>query len=233
MSQWNQLADIFGCSATEDAVPECAADNICIAWPSIIQGINNTFPDSAKLKALDFGCGGGMFANKLLHMGFEVTGYDNSKELIKKACINTPDEITITSSTTVVAHKGKYDLIVSIMVLPFIEDINSTISNIISHLNPNGLVIYAVFNPQFIQNNLNDNVFTGTGINNIFMELKEGIKIPAYIREESEYREIFNNLGCNEVYLDYPKFTDEFLHKYHMPFSTDFPEYLIQAFRMK
>lgn len=234
MNHWNQLTDIFGCNWNEDTIPECAADNICIAWPSIINGIEKAFNKPTRLKALDFGCGGGLFCRKLHEMGFDVTGYDESEELIIKAKNNTPKEVTITSSSTIASQNGKYDLITSLMVLQFIEDIDSTIRNILSLLKPNALIIYAVFNPKFIKENSGNNVFTGFTNNQTgHMELKKGVKIPVYNRTKSEYRNIFEKYGYEEVYLDLPAFTEEFLNKYKMPFSTNSPEYLIQGFKRK
>jgi len=235
MNHWNQLSDIFGCSWNEDTIPECAADNICIAWPSIINGIKKEFDGPiCRLNVLDFGCGGGLFCRKLHEMGFNVTGYDESEELIKKAKNNTPKEITITSSSTITSQNGKYDLLTSLMVLQFIEDIDSTINNIISLLKPNALIIYAVFHPKFIEENSENNVFTGFTNNQTgYMELKKGVRVPVYIRTESEYRNLFKKYGYEETYLDLPAFTEEFLNKYKMPFSTDYPEYLIQGFKRK
>lgn len=234
MNQWDQLTDIFGCKWNEDTIPECMADNICIAWPSIINCIKKVFDKSPRLNVLDFGCGGGLFCRKLYEMGFDVTGYDESEELIKTARVNTFEEVTITDSSTTVAQKGKYDLITSIMVFQFINDIDTTINNILSCLKPNGLIIYVVFNPEFIKENSNNNIFTGFTNNQTgYMEIKKGVKIPVFNRSESEYRHIFEKLGYDEVYIDLPAFTEEFLEKYKMPFSTKNSEYLIQAFRSK
>ncbi|PLX48621.1 MAG: hypothetical protein C0613_10590 [Desulfobulbaceae bacterium] len=231
MSQWNKLTDIFGCNTHGDVIPECAADNICIAWPSVIEGIKKQFPCQSGLNALDFGCGGGLFCKKLYKMGFNVTGYDNSEELAKKAQENTPTDVTISGSLTEIEQMGKYDLITSIMVFQFIDDISSTIDDIISLLKPGGMVIYAVFNPKFIRDNLNSDVFTKVPENGkVYMELKKGIKIPFNNRKDSDYRYIFEKKNYKEVYIDYPKFTEEFLKKYNMPFSTKYSEYLIQAF---
>ncbi|MCI5223324.1 MAG: methyltransferase domain-containing protein, partial [Candidatus Electrothrix sp. AR4] len=129
--------------------PECAVDNICIAWPSIINCMDKEISVFSGAKALDFGCGGGLFCRKLSQLGFEVTGYDESDELVKAAQLNTHNKIAITNSNATVAQNGKYDLISSIMVFPFVVEIRATISNLISVLKPNGLIAFAAFNPQF------------------------------------------------------------------------------------
>lgn len=233
-TQWNQLSDIFSCTCEDESIPECAADNICIAWPSIKKCIKNGFENRARPKVLDFGCGGGLFCKELYRMGFDVTGYDPSEELAKAAQFNTPPEVTVTDSATIAAQNGKYNIITSIMVLQFIDDIESTISNILSLLEPGGLVVYAVFNPSFIEANLIDSIFTGFDKSQMgYMELKKGVKIKCYSRTELEMRSVFDKFGYEEIYLDYPEFTEDFLRKYKLPFSIKHSEYLIQAFRKK
>ena len=175
-----------------------------------------------------------MFCRKLHEMGFAVTGYDQSEELVAAARVNTPEGVTVTNSAALAAQRGKYDLITSVMVLQFIDDIEATIEKIISLLKPNGLIVYAVFNPGFIEENSNNTVFTGFANSRTgYMELKKGVKIPVCSRTDTEYRDIFERFGYKEIYLDFPAFTAEFLEKYKMPFSTQNPEYLIQAFRRK
>ncbi len=234
MNQWNQLTEIFGCKREDGSIPECVADNICIAWPSIIKCIENVCDKSEFCNALDFGCGGGLFCRKLHQIGYIVTGYDEPEELIKKAQMNTPLGVTITNSSTVTAQNGQYDLITSIMVFQFIHDIESTINAIVSLAKPNALIVYAVFNPEFIENNLNGSTFTGLRDEKTrYMELKKGVKIPFYNRTSVEYGSLFEKFGYEEVYCDLPAFTDVFLTQYKMPFSTKHPEYLIQGFRKK
>jgi 2-polyprenyl-3-methyl-5-hydroxy-6-metoxy-1,4-benzoquinol methylase len=231
-NQWNQLTDIFGCKWEEDSIPECAADNICIAWPSIIECIEQKCDTLTNGNALDFGCGGGLFCQKLHQMGYCVTGYDESEELVEKAQINTPQGVTITNSSIVAAQKGPYALITSIMVFQFIRDIESTIKTIVSLAKPNALIVYAVFNPEFVENNLNGSTFTGLRDEKTrYMELKKGVVIPFYNRTSTEYGSLFAKFGYEEIYCDLPVFTDIFLSQYQMPFSTKYPEYLIQGFR--
>ena len=234
MNQWNQLKDVFGAAGGENEIPECAADNICIAWPSILKCIANEYPDFGNKSVLDFGCGGGLFCNKLSSIGFQVTGYDESDELIKKAALNTCTDIIVTDSKSVMSTNGKYEIITSIMVLQFIEDINSAIDSILSVLKPDGLIVFAVFNPKFVEDNLNGDVFTGfKNVQSGYMELQKGLKIPVFNRDDAEYRRMFGDRGLEEVYLDCPVFTKEFLREHEMPFVTKHSEYQIQGFRRK
>lgn len=242
MNQWNELADIFACDSSSDAIPEYAADNICIAWPSIIAGMEKAFADSdraQRLRVLDYGCGGGLFCRKLHTMGHVVAGYDNARELIKKARENVPAGVYVTDSDDVLKHHAVYDVIASVMVFQFIENIEQTIAGLLPTLKSDGLVIYAVFNPEFVYDNSAKNdagLFSpvsdqadGTACST--MALKQGIRIPFYIRTQDDYRALFARYGMQEVYLDYPAFSPEFLREYNMRCSTKQPEFLIQAFR--
>jgi hypothetical protein len=104
----------------------------------------------------------------------------------------------------------------------------------LSLLEPNGLFVYAVFNPEFIRDHVSKQVFSGFAENpSGCLELKPRVKVRCFNRAAAEYRYICENLRFEGVYLDYPDFTEEFLAKYKMPFSTQYSEYLIQAFRRK
>lgn len=232
MSQWNELIDIFGCAWNKDEVPECLADNICIAWPSMMSGIEKAFDGKRSLKALDFGCGGGLFCRKLSEMNFIVTGYDPSAELVEKAKSNVPEGAYITDSILDAEKRGKYDLIASSMVFPFIEDMESVVVDLLEMLKDDGFLIFAVFNPEFIEDNLSDSIFSGfIERRSGFMELEKGVTIPTYSRTSTEYQNLFEQHGYKEVYFDLPIPTQDFLSKYSMPFSTNKPEFIIQGFR--
>jgi len=234
MNQWDELVDTFGCSWKDETIPETAADNICVAWPSINKCIESYFPESLGRKALDFGCGGGLFCRELAQRGFAVTGFDTSTKLAESARRNNSNSISITTSETQMLNDGGYDLISSIMVLQFIEDIDTTISKLVSVLNKNGLLIFAVFNPKFIEDNSKSLAFNSfKDYRSGHMELKEGLKIPVHNRSHIEYKGLFKPFGLEEVYLDYPEFNQEFLSKYEMPFSTKFSEFQIQGFKRK
>ncbi|MCX5876138.1 MAG: class I SAM-dependent methyltransferase [Deltaproteobacteria bacterium] len=233
MNQWDTLTDIFGCRWDEAEIPACAADNICIAWPSMLSGVDRTFPEKASLSVLDFGCGGGLFCRCLHGLGHTVTGYDRSEELVKVAQGNVPPEVLVTSNRTVIEGAAKYDLITSIMVLPFIEDLHGVLGTLARLVKGNGVIIQAVFHPEFVMDNFKTNRLVtdfSSETNSGFLELEKGVKIPVHIRSESEYRQAYSRYGLAEIYRDSPPFSQEFLAKYQMPFSTRYPEYLIQAF---
>lgn len=233
MNQWDALADIFGCRWDDVEIPACAADNICIAWPSMLAGINRAFPEKSSLDVLDFGCGGGLFCRCLHGLGHTVTGYDRSAELVLAAQGNVPPEVLVTSAGTVIEGAAKYDLVTSIMVLPFIEDLHGVLCTLTGLVKGNGVIIQAVFHPDFVRDNFETNRLVtdfSSETNSGFLELKKGIKTPIHIRSAAEYRQAYARYGLTEIYQDSPPFSQEFLARYQMPFSTRYPEYLIQAF---
>ena len=70
-------------------------------------------------KALDFGCGTGRSSRFLHNLGFDVTGVDNSADMIKKATANSPEIkfIHLVKDLTEIADLEKYDLILLSFVL--------------------------------------------------------------------------------------------------------------------
>lgn len=234
-NQWNELVDIFGHTGNDDQIPETAADNILIAWPSIIKGIQQAWPDTHDLAALDYGCGGGLFCRRLHSMGFQVTGYDPSEALIKSAQGHVPPDIRISNDTRVFATDQQYALLTSIMVLQFIDNIEEVIASLCKTLDQNGILIYAVFNPAFVYDNMGeDQMFVPSNRQDVaYMELKPGVRIPFYIRSDEDYRSLFKKYGMQETYHDMPPFTAGFIEQYGVSFSTQHAEFLIQAFRFQ
>jgi 2-polyprenyl-3-methyl-5-hydroxy-6-metoxy-1,4-benzoquinol methylase len=176
MNPWDEMADIFGSPWDAAKIPECAADNILIAWPSMLSGIRKQFGRRTGLDILDFGCGGGHFCRQLHALGHGVTGYEQAEMLLQAARINVPREVKITASEAVLDPLGRYDLITAIMVIQFVLDIEPLLQRLLATVNPGGLLLYSVFNPRFTFHLAAEQVtFTGlqqksdTG----FMELKQ------------------------------------------------------------
>jgi len=242
MNQWDILSDFFDVRIKNGEIQGGAMDNILIAWPPIIKCIKKHYPDTKGLSALDFGCGVGEFCFKLHKLGFKVTGIDNSEKMIKKAKSYLPKDITlIHGKSDRIQTKEKYDLITSIQTLQFIEDIRKTISNFDKALKPKGLLIFAVFNPQFVLNCIKENVLlvdfdSETNPKKGFFCLGDKIRIPTYIRTASEYISMLKEKSFKKILETYPPFTKSFLKKYPLKVPPDKlapskdPEYMILGF---
>lgn len=188
------------------------------------------------LKALDFGCGTGLFCKKLYELGFDVTGIDKSDEMIKKARSYLPPEIRLTIGDEHTLAGQTYDVITSIMVFPFIQDIEYAVTQFTDALSDQGVIVFAVFNPQYIVDVLNVvPVFRDFDSNEHptkgFLAFAANDRIPVYIRTAKEYDALFAKKGLKKVYEAYPPFTQEFLATYPFEWPTRNPEFLILGYQ--
>ena len=126
VKSWNRLSDEFD-TYKENIFPG-AADNIYTLWPIFLPYIKKNIKGSS-LRALDFGCGTGMFCSELKTAGFNTCGLDISPKMISIAKYHLGKEINFSAGDYKSALKlskksGKFDLITAIMVLQFVSDIN-------------------------------------------------------------------------------------------------------------
>lgn len=70
------------------------------------------------------------FAKKLHDLGFDVIGYDSATAMVKAAIANVPKAVTISSEAAAFEQLGPYDVITSIMALPFVEPVRPTIEKL-------------------------------------------------------------------------------------------------------
>ena len=64
-------------------------------------------------KILEVGCGAGPLTKGLLEAGFEVTGVDNSREMLELACANVPNARFLRASAYEIDFRG-YDAVVAV-----------------------------------------------------------------------------------------------------------------------
>lgn len=242
-NQWNKLSEFFDIRMDGDSIQGGAMDNILIAWPPITRLINKHFKLIKGKKALDYGCGVGEFCYKLSKLGFEVTGIDSSKSMISKARKFLPESIRFIGSANLnIEASERFHLITSIQVFQFINNIENLIISLDSHINKNGLIIFAVFNIEFVKNCIEENILlvnfdsTQNPTKGTFT-LGDTIKIPVYIRTAEYYKELFKKYGYELLIEKYPKFTKSFLEKYPLYVSKDRiapskdPEFMILGFK--
>ena len=215
-----------------------AADNILVAWPSLLAQINKEFPNPKGIKALDFGCGTGAFCTKLDQMGFSVTGLDPSREMVRIGRDNSEKSIKyILGDKSKIPQRGKYGLIVSIMVMPFIEEIGNTIKTLSKHLKKNGLLLIADFNRNWVSACLKKNVsfadFDSKAVPKSGHMVIADIQIPVFIRTGADFDKIANNSGLAKIMEDFPPFTQSFIDSYPDSRPKDVPEYLILGYKKK
>lgn len=234
---WDTLSKItFNTQFEKGKIDPRVADNILIAWPSILKAIFQEFKTAKNIRVLDFGCGTGGFCNKLNQLGFEVIGIDPAVGMIDIARQHSSKGIKyVLGDQAKVATLGSFDIIVSIMTFPFICDIKDTLRVLTKSLKKNGLLTMAVFNPEWVKAclqtkisfadfNSNENPENGW---KIFGDLR----IPVYIRGVKEYDNISARHRLKKIYEDYPRFTQKFITKYPDNRPKQMPEYMILGYK--
>ncbi len=239
MNQWDALSQYFDTHKHTAEINPGAADNILIAWPSVLSGIAQVQQDSAIFTALDYGCGGGSFAAELQRRGYLVVGCDSSQGMIAMAKKNLGDAIPFYVCDAAEVSKLKespFDLITAIMVFQFVEDIETCIRHLDVVLKSGGVLAFAIFNPDYVEPNHGDGKLfrffkAPDQPTKGFMVPTDDTKIQVFIRTEEEYDNIFRPLGYHRIYVDKPSFTREFLEKYPTDADTTMPEYLVLVYK--
>lgn len=217
-------------------------DNILVAWSPIVRTILKTFKNPKGKKALDFGCGVGEFCYKLHQLGFTVTGIDSSPRMIKKARKYLHKSVNLViGDSSKIPQDSSFDFIASIQTFQFIENIKQTVNNLDRALNPNGIIVFATFNPKFAINCIKEKVLlvdfdSDTKPTKGTLQLGD-IRIPTYIRTAKEYDELFFDLGYSKILEEYPPLTKGFLEKYPLRVPPDKiapakdPEHMILGYK--
>lgn len=231
---WDDLVKYF---AIPDNDEWPTVDNIFIAWPVIIQFLETYLPASQDKQILDFGCGTGIFTAKLSSIGYQAIGIDPSSQMIQTGKRTFGASIKLkTGDIRSLSEPAKFDAIVAIMSLHFVDDINELFMQFKQILHPKGLLIFAVYNPTYVTDCIKQNAgFNGfDSIENpkygniIFTE---SINVPIFIRTAEEFNMLLNQYNFKCIQETYPPFTEDFLKKYPNSGSTENPEYMILGYR--
>ncbi len=233
---WDLMSGYFDTSGNKKETPSGAADNIMIAWPVVLEIIRGNVSGTKGLKIIDYGCGGGGFARRLQTMGHQVTGVDTSRQMIEVAKKSYGKDIHfLVGDSGVLLNLKPADVITSVMTLQFIEDIDATLSHFAKALLPGGLLVFAVFNPDYVVDSLRAKMFFDEFDSEInpkqgVIKFGDGIRIPTYIRTAHEYTKLAEKYGFKLLMEAYPEFTKEFLKKFPQDVPGKNSEYLILGF---
>ncbi len=216
---WDALSKKFNSRKNITEINPDAADNILIAWPPMINQINKHFEKNISI--LDYGCGTGALSEKLWSLGYRrIVSMDGSQAMISIANNNYGDHISFvrgTAETKLITEL--VDVIIGSMVFQFIEDIETLFKNLIDILKPQGLLIFAVHNPEVVKTAIERKLTLFTDFQSAENPRKGLIhlgtaSIPIFIRTTAEYDEITCRLGLIKVFENRPPFTKEFLDNY-------------------
>ena len=233
-TNWNTLAKIFDAESSE-AVDPRAADNILIAWPELIRMLERLPCCGGNAHILDFGCGTGAFARKLANCGHAVHGVDPADQMIAIAKRQSEDIQFTVGSVDQILPNQMFDAITAIMVFQFIDDkaIEELFAKLVSHLKPNGRLIFAVHNKAYFdyaKSKTEKYYESQTG--QFFIRFKEHGSIQLHPRSPSDYSRILELLGMNKLAESTPAFTDEYIATYGSKANEplDLPKFLIMSF---
>ena len=153
---------------------------------------------SSNINALDVGCGaGGRFIHHLKDKGASVTGIDISKEMLKLAKNNHPDEQFILADICTWQTKQKFDFIYawdSIFHLP-LKMQKPVLNKLCSLLNKEGVLLYTFGNA------IGEN--TGEWRNDVFYYSSIGI---------NENVQILINNGLNLLHLELDQYPEKHVY---------------------
>jgi 2-polyprenyl-3-methyl-5-hydroxy-6-metoxy-1,4-benzoquinol methylase len=116
-------------------------------WEIDAPQILNRLPDIKGGLALDLGCGVGAYAELLQKKGVMVTGLDSSKVAIEEARKRVPDaKFEVFDLNNLKEYNGgKFDLILDIKTLAFVDDEKGYLQAVRNLLNPNGYFFIQLF----------------------------------------------------------------------------------------
>jgi 2-polyprenyl-3-methyl-5-hydroxy-6-metoxy-1,4-benzoquinol methylase len=231
MSQaWDDLSNRFNAQAEE--IDPHVADNVVIACPIILDQITRHFEANKNIDAIDYGCGTGYFAEKLSSLGLKVIGLDISEKMIEIAKGNIHSKVRFyVKNFTDLSDFKQVDVISSVMVFQFISNIEEALKVLCSKVNPGGLVIFAVFNPDYVNKDIATiKKFKMEESGEIFLDLNSGTRIPVFIRDSKYYDKIIQRYGYKKILESYPPFTPEFIQKYKPTYLTEVPEFMILGY---
>jgi ubiquinone/menaquinone biosynthesis C-methylase UbiE len=107
--------------------------------------------DVSGLRVLEVGCGPGGLTNWLVDHGAAVTAFDVSQEMVRLASSRVGGRATVVkadaSEPLTFAADGSMDLVVASLVLHYMEDWTSVLSEMHRVLAPHGAVVFSTHHP--------------------------------------------------------------------------------------
>ena len=222
---------MFSGEHSDDALHADAADNILIAWPPIIEFVARRVCPPAAL--LDFGCGGGRLVKEMTERGYKASGLDPSQKMIDSARSAFPAMDFHVGEADHVTSLGGFDVITYVMALQFVADIDHTLAELIRSLTDHGILVFAVHNPDFVQDGLERGLYpklheTSSGLQTA-LTFRSAVTIPLFVRTAQDYDRIVTAHGLRRRLHCEPPFTDEFIARYGGR-ANRYSEYLILGY---
>ncbi|MBV9063404.1 MAG: bifunctional 2-polyprenyl-6-hydroxyphenol methylase/3-demethylubiquinol 3-O-methyltransferase UbiG [Alphaproteobacteria bacterium] len=105
----------------------------------------------AGLSLLDLGCGGGLIAEPMARLGFDVTGCDAGEETVRAAEAHAADRglplvYRCASAEELAAEAASFDVVLALEVAEHVADVESFLAAVARLVRPGGLLIVATIN---------------------------------------------------------------------------------------
>ena len=150
---WDSVAACFTQKGTQIPNYLPGKENYDIVWPFLFQVLQSQLSkeQSVSKKICDFGCGTGIFAEKMHQIGFDVFACDISTEMISLACSSTQGGVTYEVGSLEFMQKySTYAMVTSIMVFQFIMNFESAIKVIDKCLVEKGILFFAIHTTEYV-----------------------------------------------------------------------------------
>jgi ubiquinone/menaquinone biosynthesis C-methylase UbiE len=105
-------------------------------------------------RVLDVGCGIGSLEERLTE--YDVTGVDQSKEMIQTAQLRVPKQFLVGDARALPIRTSTVDVVVFVATLAFIPDVETALSEAVRVLDPDGTFVGLLLNTRsdYVQANL-------------------------------------------------------------------------------
>ena len=108
-------------------------------------------PDLARAKVLDAGCGSGWYAEQFINRGAEVTAFDFNAEFVDLTRARLSGRAQVHQADLAeplsFAATGEFDVVVSALVLHYIRDWPSVLSEFNRVLKAGGILVFSTHHP--------------------------------------------------------------------------------------
>jgi 2-polyprenyl-3-methyl-5-hydroxy-6-metoxy-1,4-benzoquinol methylase len=153
-------------------------------------------------RALDYGCGTGLFSRWLAKEGVEVVGLDFSPHMIAKANDLSRDlnGLTFTTDLSQISV-AKFDAILTLSVLEYISDVDRLLNAFSSSTRSGGLLIASIPNPNGVIRRMESLIF---GIRKLtrgklFGNRGDYLAHQRWTISPTQFDELINSLGYEKI----------------------------------
>jgi len=206
LDAYETLAEVFA------AVVDTKPHNAYYERPATI----SLLPEVKGKRVLDAGCGPGVYSEWLIEHGAEVVAVDASPKMVKLAKQRLGKKADVRQANLAEPlpslESSSFDLVVSPLVLDYIQDWRSTFAEVYRVLRPSGHFVFSVTHPLFDYIYFKSNNYFETELVSVEWRGFESVRVhmPSFRRPLSEALNPLIEVGFFLERIIEPKPTEEF-----------------------